>query len=164
MATNFLINCVNCHEYAFHVASIFVSPQHVCCHVTVSIMWQIHCMADAIFVFCHDDLWYLNTLWQFSGSWLDVVSSICCSMCCISARQFHPSTFLPLNKWHLIGVFLGQCVSCHILVFLMWRICDFLSYYLGLTWQLQHLLNCLMNCSFLMKPMCLVATFLVGQS
>ena len=34
----------------------------------------------------------------------------------------------------------------------------------ALTWQLQHLLNCLMNCRFLMKPMCLVATFIVGQS
>ena len=118
---NLHINCVRCHTYALHVASFWLTTSCLLpCYSQYNVANSLYCRRNFFLPQRLCDIWI--HCGNFSGSWLDVVSSICCSMCCISARQFHPSTFLPLNKWHLIGVFLGQCVSCHILVFVMWRI------------------------------------------
>ena len=142
---------------AYHIMSIAML-QSVQCGKFIVLQTQF-------FRFATMTLWYLNTLWQFSGSWLDVVSSLFCSMCCISTRQFHPSTFLPLNRWHLIVVFLVQGVSCHILVFVMWRI---LWLSIILSWDNMATSTFLFSSAFticalfflIMQPMCLLATFM----
>ena len=136
----------------------------IACYSQYNVENSLYCKRN---FFCHNDFVISDhTVAIFQVLELDVVSLICCSMCCISARQFHPSTFLPLNKWHLIGVFLGQCVSCHILVFLMWRI---LWLSIVLSWANMatstfFVFKCIYHMYtffyLIMQPTCLLATFM----
>ena len=135
MATNFLIKCVSCHKYDFHMASISVNTLWLlpwCRQDNV----QIHCTIYSILCFAMQtcDIWtYLAVL--HGNSFLIWGQCMSCHITGCSVDVFNN-----FSIWQLIFCMRTECELPHYM-FVQPKICAFLSYYLVLTWQLQHFVS-----------------------
>ena len=172
-ATNFVINRVSCHKHACHVATNFVNTLWLlpCCRQHNGVN-SLYCKLNLRFAFwlvIYEHTWQLvfNTrsgcvFARFTCCVVDVFMHFL-SCPALLTWQFEPTTLACEDMATHFYIRTG-CQLPHYM-FVHCSMCPFLFLVsFALTWQLQHLLNCLMNCRFLMKPMCLVATFIVGQS